>query len=137
MSAGADELKPDGFTQLLGIEHLEPGDADARARLEVSDRIRQPYGLVHGGVYPLLAETLASKATAEAVFERGEVAVGQSNSATFLRPVTAGHIHASGRAIHRGRTSWVWDVECRDDEDRLAAVVRLVIAVRPRPDYGP
>lgn len=130
----APRLRPDGLTELLGIEHLDPGEADALARLEVTDRIRQPFGLVHGGVYPLLAETISSRATGEAVLPDGMAPLGQSNSATFLRPIAAGHVTATGRAIHRGRTSWVWDVECSDDEGRIAAVVRCVIAIRPRPD---
>lgn len=127
------QLRPDGLTQLLGIEHLDPGDADALARLEVTDRIRQPFGLVHGGVYSLLAETISSRATGEAVFAKGMAPLGQSNSATFLRPIAAGHVTARGRVIHRGKTSWVWDVDCTDDESRIAAVVRCVIAVRPIP----
>lgn len=127
------QLRPDGLTQLLGIEHLDPGDADALARLEVTDRIRQPFGLVHGGIYSLLAETISSRATGEAVSAQGMAPLGQSNSATFLRPIAAGHVTASGRVIHRGKTSWVWDVDCTDDEGRTAAVVRCVVAVRPIP----
>ncbi|MGI8462592.1 MAG: PaaI family thioesterase [Solirubrobacterales bacterium] len=125
------ELPADGFTELLGIEHLDPGDADARVRVEVSGKIRQPFGIVHGGAYSLLAETISSGTTAEAVFPDGNVALGHSNSATFLRPISEGHVTATGRVIHRGRSSWVWDIECADDDGRLAAVVRCVVAVRP------
>lgn len=129
-----DRLGPDGLSELLGIEHLDAGDADAAARLEVTDRIRQPFGLVHGGVYSLLAETITSRATGEAVDADGMAPLGQSNSATFLRPISDGHVTATGRAIHRGRTSWVWDVECTDDEGRVAAVIRCVVAIRRQPD---
>jgi 1,4-dihydroxy-2-naphthoyl-CoA hydrolase len=127
------ELRADGLTELLEIEHLDPGDADALARIEVTDRIRQPFGLVHGGVYSLMAETITSRATGSAVYADGMAPLGQSNSATFLRPVSRGHVTATGRVIHRGRTTWVWDVDCTDDEGRLAAVVRCVVAVRPQP----
>jgi 1,4-dihydroxy-2-naphthoyl-CoA hydrolase len=127
------ELRPDGLTELLGIEHLDPGDADARARLEVTDRIRQPFGLVHGGVYSVLAETITSRATGMAVLADGMASLGQSNSATFLRPISEGHVTAIGRVIRRGRTTWVWDVDCTDDEGRVAAVIRCVVAVRPVP----
>ncbi len=127
------ERRADGLTELLGIEHLDPGDSDALARVEVTDRIRQPFGLVHGGVYSLLAETITSRATGAAVYADGMVPLGQSNSATFLRPISDGHVTATGRVAHRGRTTWVWDVDCTDDDGRLAAVVRCVVAVRPRP----
>ena len=118
----------------LGIELLEPGDVDGRATFAVVDAVRQPFGLVHGGAYSAVAETLASAMTHAAVEGDGMVAMGQSNTANFLRPVTEGRVHATGRVIHRGRTTWVWDVDCTDDDGRLAAVVRVVIAVRSRPN---
>jgi 1,4-dihydroxy-2-naphthoyl-CoA hydrolase len=124
----------EGLNEVLGIELLEPGDADGRARFEVADAVRQPFGIVHGGVYSAVAETVASAMTYAAVAGDGMVAMGQSNTANFLRPVTEGNVHATGRVIHRGRTTWVWDVDCADDEGRLAAVVRVVIAVRPNPN---
>ena len=124
----------EGLNEVLGIELLDPGEADGRARFEVADVVRQPFGLVHGGVYSAVAETVASAMTYAAVAADGMVAMGQSNSANFLRPITEGHVHATGRVIHRGQTTWVWDVDCSDDEGRLAAVVRVVIAVRPNPN---
>ncbi|MBV9100050.1 MAG: PaaI family thioesterase [Candidatus Dormibacteraeota bacterium] len=101
------------------------------AHLPVAEKLLQPYGLVHGGVYAAVAETLASMGTAVAVHERGEGAVGMSNHTTFLRPVTKGTIHATARPRHRGRTTWVWDVECADDDGRVCAISRVTIAVRP------
>jgi 1,4-dihydroxy-2-naphthoyl-CoA hydrolase len=88
---------------------------------------------VHGGAYAALAESMASLTTYLAVEGDGQVAVGQSNHTTFLRPVTGGHVHAEGRPLHRGRTSWVWDVEFTDDEGRLCATTRVILAVRPAP----
>ena len=120
----------DALGELIGIEHLEPGEATARARVPVTDRILQPYGLVHGGVYPMLAETVCSKATHEAVMGEGKAALGQSNNAIFLRPISAGNVNAAAHARHRGRTSWVWQVEITDDEGRLCALVEMVVAVR-------
>jgi uncharacterized protein (TIGR00369 family) len=61
------------------------------------------------------------------------VAMGQSNYATFLRPIAAGHVNADAVPRHRGRTTWVWDVELSDDDGRSCALVRMTIAVRPRP----
>ena len=119
---------------MLGIRLLDPGEADGRAEFDVADAVLQPFGLVHGGAFSAIAETLASAMTVAAVAEDGMVAMGQSNTANFLRPVTAGRVHATGRVIHRGRTTWVWDVDCADDEGRRAAVVRVVIAVRPAPN---
>ncbi|HSJ17417.1 MAG TPA: PaaI family thioesterase [Solirubrobacterales bacterium] len=127
-----EEAGTDALGELIGIEHLDAGDGEARARVAVADRILQPYGLVHGGVYPVVVETICSKATHEAVAEEGKVALGQSNSVTFLRPISAGHVNAFARARHRGRTSWVWQVEITDDDGRLCALGEMVVAVRER-----
>ena len=60
------------------------------------------------------------------------VAMGQSNSTSFLRPITEGHVNAVAPPPSRGRTSWVWDVEITDDEGRLCALARMIVAVRPQ-----
>jgi 1,4-dihydroxy-2-naphthoyl-CoA hydrolase len=117
----------------LGFELLEVGPERARARFEVSDRVRQPFGLVHGGAYAALAESLVSITTHMAVAEDGDMATGQSNSTSFMRPITGGTVHAEARRLHRGRTTWVWDVDFRDDEGRLCAATRMTMAVRPAP----
>jgi 1,4-dihydroxy-2-naphthoyl-CoA hydrolase len=129
-------LGRDALGELLGFEHLEAPEGEARVRIEVREHLLQPYGLLHGGVYASLAETLASKATFEAVSGEGMVAMGQSNSTTFLRAVRDGTIIAAGRPRHRGRTSWVWDVEMSDGQGRLCALSRVVIAVRPPREAG-
>ena len=116
----------------LGFEATEVGDDLARGRFSTSDRVRQPYGLVHGGAFAAFAESLASMATSFAVAEEGLLAVGQSNHTSFLRPVTAGSVHAEARRRHRGRTTWLWEVDFTDDEGRLCAVSRVTMAVRGR-----
>lgn len=129
----SDLAPPDEtLDETLGVEGFErdEGNDVARARLRVTDRIKQPFGIVHGGAYAALAESLASRATYEAVRPE-RIAMGQSNECTFLRPLREGTVHAVGRARHRGRTSWVWDVEMTDDDGRLCALSRLIIAVRP------
>ena len=118
---------------LLGFEFLESSAKGCRARFPVEDRVRQPFGLVHGGAYAALAETMVSLATHAAVSENGEFAVGQANHTSFLRPVSDGSILAEGRPRHRGRTTWIWDVEFTDDEGRVCALSRVTLAVRPVP----
>jgi 1,4-dihydroxy-2-naphthoyl-CoA hydrolase len=127
-SGGVDELGA-----LIGLEHLESGDEYAKARVPVAEGIRQIHGIVHGGVYAVIAESVCSRATSEAVKGDGMIATGQANQATFLRPISQGHVNADARVRHRGRTTWVWDCELSDDEGRLCALVRMTVAVRPRP----
>ena len=119
--------------ELIGLTYIETGPERARGRLAVTDDVRQPFGIVHGGAYAAIAESLCSLATYEAVAGEGMVAMGQSNQATFLRPISAGHVHAEATPRHRGRTTWIWDCELSDDEGRLCVLVRMTIAVRPAP----
>ena len=122
-----------GFDRLYGLEVLSVGEEEVSARVQVRDELLQPAGLVHGGVLASIAESITSMATWHALRGEGMAAMGQSNHTSFLRPILAGTIHAVARRRHRGRTTWVWDVDITDDDDRLCAVVRMTIAVRPLP----
>ncbi|MGE0066202.1 MAG: PaaI family thioesterase [Solirubrobacterales bacterium] len=122
------------FDALLGTEWLGDDPDRARVRLPLRDELRQPFGLLHGGVMSSLVESICSRATVLAVAERGMIAMGQSISVNFIRPITEGAIEVEARARHRGRTTWVWDVEVRDDEVRLCALAQMTIAVRPNPN---
>lgn len=125
--------RPEGFDALYGLEVLEVADDLVRAQVAVRDELRQPFGLVHGGVLASIAETLASLGTAVVVLPEGNAAMGSSNQTSFLRPIVDGTIHARALRRHRGRTTWVWDVEITDDAGRLCAMTRMTIAVRPLP----
>ena len=60
----------------------------------------------------------------------GKIAIGLSNQTSFLRPITEGTIHAVATRKHRGRTTWVWEVEITDDQGRLCVLTRMTVAVR-------
>jgi 1,4-dihydroxy-2-naphthoyl-CoA hydrolase len=121
------------FDGYIGTEWIRLDPDDARARIELRDELRQPYGLMHGGVYSTLVESLCSYATAIAVYEDGNIAMGQSIEVSFMRPVTSGHAEARAVARHRGRSTWVWTVEIVDDDERLCALAKMTMAVRPAP----
>jgi 1,4-dihydroxy-2-naphthoyl-CoA hydrolase len=123
---------PNTLDEMLGFELIEATADRCRARFAVEGRVKQPLGLVHGGAYAALAESMVSLTTHRAVEGDGNFAVGQSNHTTFLRPATIGTVHAEGVPLHRGRTSWVWDVRFSDDDGRLCAVSRVTLAVRPQ-----
>lgn len=117
----------------LGFEILEYGPERGRARFEVRQEVLQPFGIVHGGAYAALAESLASWCTYAAVHGDGMLAMGQSNFTSFMRPVSAGTVTAEAHPTHRGRTSWVWEVDFSDAEGRRCASTRVTMAVRPAP----
>lgn len=118
------------FDGLYGLQIDAVQDGLVTAHVDVRDHHKQPAGLVHGGVYASMAESITSMATHLAVAEEGKTAQGLSNQTSFLRPILEGTIHATARRRHRGRTTWLWEVEITDDQERLCALVRMTIAVR-------
>jgi 1,4-dihydroxy-2-naphthoyl-CoA hydrolase len=123
-------LEASPFDRHYGLEILEAGDELVRGRVLVGEHVTQPTGLVHGGVHAAIAEGLASLGTNHGVAGEGMVALGMSNDCSFLRPIGSGTINATARRRHRGRTTWIWDVELTDDEGRLCALSRVTVAVR-------
>lgn len=128
----ADSTRPEsGFDVLVGTEWLEESPAQARVRVPVRPELLQPFGLLHGGVLSTLIESVCSRTTALAVLGEGMAAMGQSINVSFMRPITEGHVEVRAAARHRGRTTWVWEAEVLDAEDRLCALGQMTIAVRP------
>jgi 1,4-dihydroxy-2-naphthoyl-CoA hydrolase len=119
------------FEGFLGLEWDELTADSAAVRFTVRDDLKQPLGLVHGGIYSAVAETVASVATAMVVLRDGVNISGLSNSAHFLRPVTAGTVHVGARCVHQDEHEWLWAHDFHDDERRLCAIVDVCIAVRP------
>jgi 1,4-dihydroxy-2-naphthoyl-CoA hydrolase len=112
----------------LGIEFLEVGDDYLVGRVPVDERTRQPYGLLHGGVSVVLAETLGSCGAAFSC-PPGYRAVGLDINANHLRGVTSGWVTATARPIHRGRTTHVWQIELRDDAGNMTCISRITMAM--------
>ncbi len=117
----------------LGIEFLDVGDDWLSARVPVNRQTCQPYGLLHGGVSVVLAETLGSCGAAFAVPE-GTKVVGLDINANHLRGVSEGWVTGVARAVHVGRSTQVWQIDLRDDAGKLSCVARLTMAVLPAKD---
>lgn len=106
------------FDELVGLEVTAAGPDSVEGRLEVSDRHRQPYGVVHGGVYCTMVESLASIGGAVWAVGRGmRGVVGVSNSTDFLRAHRQGTLLAVASPLHRGRTQQLWQVVVRRQDD--------------------
>lgn len=117
----------------LGIEFLEVGEDWLSARVPVNRQTCQPYGLLHGGVSVVLAETLGSCGAAFAVPE-GTKVVGLDINANHLRGVSEGWVTAVARPVHLGRTTHVWQIDLRDDAGRMVCTSRQTMAVLPGRD---
>ncbi len=103
---------------MLKLQVLSRSDDALLARVEVADALKQPLGLVHGGVFATLADQLVTDPHTRAI----------SSHTSFLRPITGGHVNATARRRHNGRTTAVWEVDITDDEGRLCALVRVTLA---------
>jgi 1,4-dihydroxy-2-naphthoyl-CoA hydrolase len=121
-----------GFDALYGLEMIECSGEVARGRLEVRDELKQPGGPVHGGVYAAMADALAVRGTAAAVSNDDQAAVGLANQITVLHPIESGTLHGTASRRHRGRTTWVWEVELTDGGGRVCVVGRVTVSVRAR-----
>lgn len=124
----------DGFDRLIGLELSSVGPDEVRASLVVTPELLQPYGLLHGGVLCSIVETLGSIGGATWFGDRGHV-VGTSNHTNLLRSARDGaQLSAVATPVHRGRTSQLWSVEVRDEQDRLVATGQLRVANLPAQD---
>lgn len=112
----------------LGIEFLEVGDDFISARVPVDARTRQPYGLLHGGVSVVLAETLGSCGAAFAA-PPGWRAVGLDINANHLRGVTSGWVIGTAKPVHIGRTTHVWQIDLRNEAGQMTCVSRITMAM--------
>lgn len=117
-----------GFDNELGLKFLELTPDGGTAQLTIDDRLLQPAGIVHGGVYCSIIESLASVSGHLWLTEHGGGdVVGVNNNTDFLRAISSGTVTAVATPIHRGRRQQLWQITITDDNDRVVALgqVRL------------
>ena len=125
------------YDDLYGLQLVAGDDGGIEGRLAITREHHQPTGVVHGGVYAAIGEAVASQAANLEIAAHGRVALGMTNTTSFMRPASAGTLHARPEVLHRGLTTWLVDVRIRDDAERLCAVSRVTLAIRPRPQPPP
>ena len=118
-----------GYNKAMGLRFVKATPNEFVAEIEIDDRHRQPYGLVHGGVYAGMIETVCSTGAALNVFTEGKSTVGLENITSFLRAVRSGTLRCTARPIVIGRRSHVWQAQVQDDRDRLVATGRVRMMV--------
>jgi 1,4-dihydroxy-2-naphthoyl-CoA hydrolase len=111
-----------GFDHELGLKYLEFGPDGIRAQLDIREQLLQPWGIVHGGVYCSIIESLASISAHLWLSENGGgIVVGVNNNTDFLRAIGSGTVSAVSTPIHRGRLQQLWQVTITDENDRVVA----------------
>lgn len=127
-----NEFNRNTLADHLGMRVTEVGDDFLRGTMPVDARTHQPFGLLHGGASVALAESLGSTAANLTLDTAAEMAVGLDINANHVRAVTAGLVTGTARAVHRGRTTQVWEIRIEDEAQRLICISRLTMAVVPR-----
>ena len=118
-----------GFNQTLGLRFTQVELDRVLATVPIGPHLLQPYGIVHGGVYASIAETICSVGAAVSVLPTGRNVVGLDNQTSFLRACREGTLHATATPVHRGRRTHLWQAEVCDDEGRVVATSRVRLMV--------
>jgi uncharacterized protein (TIGR00369 family) len=124
------QLERDSLMKTLGIHILEASPQKVVAEMEVTPKLHQPFGYLHGGASVALAETVASIGAYLAAPE-GYTSFGLEINANHLRSVQSGKVTASATPLHTGRTTAVWSIEIRDEQGRLVCISRCTLAITP------
>lgn len=117
------------MTGFLDIKAVHIDENSIVAGMSVTDKVKQPYGLLHGGASVVLAESIGSIASNLVVDPDKYIGVGLEVNANHLRPVTSGEVKATCTSLHIGGKTHIWDIKIRDSRDRLICVSRLTVAI--------
>ncbi len=127
------QLVAGNMLEHLGIAFTDVGSDYIQATMPVDHRTMQPFGLLHGGATVVLAETLGSVGANLCLDPKVQMGVGLDLSSNHVRQVTEGFVTGTGRPIHVGGTTHVWEIRVADERDRLINTTRLTLLVLDRP----
>ncbi|MBS4200151.1 PaaI family thioesterase [Bacillus sp. FJAT-49732] len=116
----------------LGIEIVEITKGKVTATMPVNEHTRQPFGYLHGGASVALAETVASVGAAAMIDLEKEICFGLEINANHVRSKKDGVVTAAAEVLHHGKSTMVWDIKIKDEEEKLICISRCTIAVVPK-----
>lgn len=123
--------EPMGFTQLIDLRFVSIAESEVVAELPVSPKHYQPMGIVHGGVYCGMVETVCSVGAHVHASKLGLMVVGVDNQTSFLRATRSGTLRASARPLAVGRRTQLWEASVHDEKNRLVATGRVRLICLP------
>ena len=124
-----NKMSNNTMVEHLGIEFTDVTENSITATMPVDKRTVQPYGILHGGASVALAETLGSVAAHASIDFAKYQSVGLEINANHIRSVKSGKVIGTATPVHIGRSTHVWSVEIRDEEDRLVCTSRITMAI--------
>jgi uncharacterized protein (TIGR00369 family) len=114
-----------GWNRVVGLRFVHVAADEVRAEWDVTEQHHQPYGIVHGGVYCTVIETVCSVGAALFAAKSGLGAVGLDNHTSFLHAVRSGKLTVTARPLTRGRRTHLWEATVTDGQGRVAASGRV------------
>ena len=125
-------VSKDTLLENLGIEFTEIGNDHIIARMPVNERTQQPMGLLHGGASAALAESIGSTGSYLMINPKQQMAVGLEINANHVGSVHSGFVYGKGTIVHKGKTTHIWNIEIRDENEKLISICRLTMLVLDR-----
>lgn len=120
-----NEYNPNTLMETLAIEFIDVGEDFLTAQMPVSPTVHQPYGILHGGATAALAETVGSSASVLFIDRETKISKGLELSIHHLKSKREGMVYATARAIHRGRTTHLWEIKVVDEENNLISICKI------------
>lgn len=125
-------MEKNTMMQYLEMEVTELGENYVRGKLKITDKVRQPLGLLHGGASVALAESLGSIGANLVIDPEKYYCVGLDINANHVRAVREGFVFGEARPLHIGKTTQVWEIKISDEAGKLVCISRLTMAVIAR-----
>ncbi|MGV3243518.1 PaaI family thioesterase [Staphylococcus sp. 11261D007BR] len=118
------------LVELLEMKIVEQRDGYLKMSMPVTDKVKQPFGYLHGGATMALGETACSIGSSHLVDTSQEIPVGLEMNANHIKSARDGMVYAIATIIHQGRTTHVWEIRIVDEKDQLISVMRGTIAIK-------
>lgn len=115
------EIPPPGIIKTAGLRMTKFVEGEAHVEMDVDERYHNSQGVLHGGIFTLLADTAMGLA-AISTLEEGEAFTTLELKINFIRPVTKGTLLAEGKVVHRGTRTTVLEATVTNAEGKLIAV---------------
>lgn len=118
--------------ETLGMKVENEAHGKIVMSMPVTDKVKQPFGYLHGGANLALGETACSIGAAHIIDTEKFIPLGLEMNANHISSTTEGTVYATATIVHEGKTTQVWNIEIKDDVNRLISVMRGTIAIKPR-----
>lgn len=120
-----NSYSPNTLMETLKIEFVDVGEDFLTAKMPVTPKVYQPYGILHGGATAALAETVGSSASVFFIDREKQLTKGLELTINHIKSKKEGYVFATAKPIHKGRTTHLWEIKVVDENDNLISIAKL------------